>query len=205
MKVISSLKSNELIFVLYLSIFALAKPLLQAYQQFSTIILFLITVVIIIFSLFLNITNIKGKQLIAFWIITFFLSLFIIDLLFRSNDYTIQLLYEFFIYAAIPLFLFSFVENYKMLLKLYSYFSCVIFFMYILDPINEYALSETYMNFSFLSMLPAYYGLYIGRRVFKMKWMFPLEMCSLISLAIFGNKGALLAAVFFLVLMDLFL
>jgi hypothetical protein len=52
-------------------------------------------------------------------------------------------------------------------------------------------------------MLPIYMGFYIGRNIFKKKWLLPFELIAILEIALYANRGALLSAIIFWAIINL--
>ncbi len=186
--------TEELLFVLYFWGFVLLRPLLQIYPDRSTVILFIFALIIMIVSFYkmLNSKTLARTYSIIFFVI--FVLLF--DMLFRPNRLIITYIYEFLIYGAIPIHLLAQVKDSRLLLKLYALFSAVVFILYFSDPFIGYFIFGDYMTFGFNFALPAYYGLYLGRKVFNNKWYLIFEIVCLIEIIVFANRSAILGIIF---------
>ncbi|WP_394172408.1 O-antigen ligase family protein [Guptibacillus hwajinpoensis] len=194
---------NAILLAIYLWMFIVLRIVWAFNSNYSTIILGIISILIICVSIinsekFINITFLKG--IIIFSSVIFFL---LIDMLFRNNEILNVRLYEFLIYGVIPILLLSQIRNFGEFFKTYVIFSVIVFFVYVLDPINQYFLSSSYMVYGFQAMLPAFMGLHIGRKEFGLKPLIILEIMAFIMMLFFGNRMAGIAALIFVILIDL--
>jgi len=194
--------THELLFVLYFWGFTMLRPILQIFPDKSRFILLVFATILLIISLFKILSSgivIKGYKLIAG-----VLFVLLCDLLFRPNIYTSQFIYEFIIYGLIPIHLLSQVKDTTKLLKTYSFFSVIVFILFFIDPFIDYATMEDYMTFGFSFALPAYFGLYIGRKIFGFKWILPIELICLLELVVFANRSTILSVVLLWVILEIF-
>lgn len=192
--------TKEIAFVLYFWGFTLLRPILQYYSDYSTYILF-------VYSLLLLLLSLKGitrtPQYFGSYIFIYcVLLILLIDLLFRPNNFTVKYIYEFVVFGLIPIFMISQVKDYEMLLRIFSLVSFFVFIIYFIDPLNDYRVFGDYMTFGFMLALPAYFGLYIGRKFFKYRWLVPFEIICLVEILIFSNRSAILSVIIFWVLIQ---
>ncbi|MDN7226400.1 O-antigen ligase family protein [Planococcus sp. N064] len=196
---------NEFLLIFYLWSFTLLKPVLGVFQDYSTIILFIVTLIIvclsIIYNLFWRIDNSKVFKWIPF--VSTMMLIFMLDIILRHNTFIFLVIYDFAIFGVIPILLYAQVKDHEKMLKYYVNFSIIIFIAYGLDPFNEYSIFGDYMSYGYGMAMPAYFGLYIGRRFFKIRWVLILEVCCFILIIVFANKGAVLSVVCFILLMNI--
>jgi len=196
--------NNEFLFVLYIFLFLLIRPL-NYFIGYSQLVLIISCFFILFLSLLIN-TNKKKKiqSYIPVSIVILFLILFLIDILFRPNSFSFEHIYYYIIFGIIPVYLYIYVTNYKFVLKYYNKFSIFLFFVYVFDPFLDYNISGGYMNFGYLGMLPIFYGIHVGYKIFNKKYLLIFEIICLIELFLFANKVSFLAAILFIVLIDFF-
>lgn len=196
--------NDEIIFIMYFWGFTLFKPILRRFESYSTYILLLYVISILFFSYLNKIRLMSIKINRSFLVLLVVVFVFLSDFLIRPNDYINQYMYDFIIYGIIPIYLFSQISNYKKLLKYYSIVSLIMFILFFSDPFNGYTLFINYMSFGFDLVLPAYFGLYIGRRFFNYKWMFLFEVACFLEVVFFANRSAMLSAIIFFFIMEFF-
>ncbi len=205
--IMNSIKSNEylneLIFTYFLFSFVLLKPLNNYFNKYSTIILLINVIAIMFLNFKKNKPNMKKFKFKVLILILSILLINLIDSLFRYNEYSLKYIYDFFIYSIIPVYLFSYVDNYKKVLKYYSNFCIITFFIYFLDPILGYPISSNYMNFGLIAMLPTFIGLHMYRNLFNINKFLCIELISFIELVIFANKGAIISAILFIAIVKI--
>jgi O-antigen ligase len=194
--------THELLFVMYFWGFPLLQPILQRNLDYSTWILFTYTAIIMSISISILLYTPLVVRSYIFVLGVFFVLL--LDLLFRSNGYTTIYIYEFIIYGIIPVHLFSQVKDAKKLLKIFSYVSLFAFLIFFTDPLNGYAVFGDYMAFGFNFALPAYFGLYVGRKFFKYRWMIPFEVICFIDIVIYANRSTILSIILLWIIIELF-
>ena len=180
----------ECLFALYISLFAILKPISQPTGH-ASIILFVSVFLCLVSGLIYNYLHSRSGNY------TFFISTFIIisvlllfDLTIRSNSNTLGYLYNFVIYGAIPLFLISNIKEFKSVLWFYSIFSVFTGIIYIPDPLLSYHISGGYMQLGFGMLLPAFCGSAILCFYFKKRWGALFLFFFLIYSFIFANKSS---------------
>lgn len=188
--------SPEAIFVFYCWGFTLLKYLLHTFRNYSTIILmaYLFMLCAITAARAYSKESLQKKNLILLFAV---FSLYFIDMIFRRNEYTLSNLFTFCIYGGITLVLISLVKDYKKVLEYFYIFSVVNFILYFYDPLINYNYFGDYMGFGLNLALPAYSGMFIGRKYLNKKSLFFLEILCLIELIIYSNRSVILAVVFF--------
>src|SRR5699024_4763447 len=106
---------------------------------------------------YINLMSLKSFFMIFIMIIMIFISIS------KSNNSIVYTrLYEFLIYGVIPVSIFSQIRDFKPFLDTYVKLSVIIFLIYILDPLNQYFLTGSYMVYGFQAILPAFFGIHIG-------------------------------------------
>lgn len=187
---------TEYMFALFLVIFSLAKPITQP-SGYSGILLFMITLICIYKEWsYVRKCGIASDNT-SLLSITFVIgTLLISDLLLRSNENTLEYIYDFTLYGILPLFFLSFVHDYKAVLWFFSIITVINGCIYIADPIIwNYELSGGYMPFGFNQMLPAFAGSMIMYFYFKKKFGLAFMVLFVATLFIFANKSAFLTAI----------
>lgn len=184
---------NELFFVGYLFCFGFTMFLNAVAPEATFIVRALVAITAIMMSSFPTI-RVNVYLLTYVWLV---FVIFFLEMAFRPNTLTSVYFYNFIINGAIPVYLLMQLDNMKMVLKYFTSFSVPLFLIYMLDPFFNYALTFDYMTFGFEVALPSFCGFHIGRKVFGYRWMIIPEVLSIISLFIFSNRGALLAALAF--------
>lgn len=193
--------TNEIIFCLYYFGFVLLKPLLYIFQSYSTVILFAYVLMLMINSfLHFKYNEIKFSNYMFFIFISIVM---LLDIGIRPNEYAMINFYNFVIFGAIALFFFSKVNDAKSLLKNYAYISSFVFVLFCWTPFYDYIFFSDYMSFGLDVILPSYFGLYIGRKFFNIKWMYILEIACLAEAILFSNRSVLLSILFFWIVIGL--
>lgn len=195
--------AHELLFVMYFWGFALLRPALQYYSDYSTQILFFYALILVAIS---AVNLIYNQMMIenSYFLLSGVFFVLLLDLLFRQNGFTMQYFYDFIIFGVVPVHFLSQAKDVKKLLRIYSMFSLVVFLIYCTDPLNDYYIFKDYMTFGFSFALPAYFGLYIGRKFYRYKWMLPVEIACLAELILFANRSAFLSVIVFWLVIHLF-
>ncbi len=150
---------SEWLFVIYIYIFSLLKPIITG-NDYSTAILLMATAIIVTIYFFYEhySTEIISNTDIFIIIVSIIGMLIILDWLVRNNDYQLNILYNFIINAVIPLFLLKNVKNYNCVLKAFGILAIITGVLYLPDPMYSYKWSGEYMTFGFMVMLPAFCG-----------------------------------------------
>ncbi|WBL14824.1 O-antigen polymerase [Sutcliffiella sp. NC1] len=195
---------NAVLLAIYIWMFMVLRIVWSFNPNYSTLILGILAFTIVIVSIlksenFSNLRFYRGLALIS--IIIFFL---LLDILFRNNEVIFIRLYEFIIYGVIPIVLFSQIKNFKSFFQTYIIISIIIFLVYVADPLNNYYFSDGYMVYGFQAMLPAFFGLHLGRKVFNFKFLLIFEIISIAMIIMFGNRMAGIAAIVFILIIDIF-
>jgi O-antigen ligase len=199
LKVKTTLKkfNPELIFVSYFWGFILLRPLLQAFESISTIILF--TYVLILISIFMvGMILMKESSLgEAVFLVLFFLFFFFLDAIFRNNNNSYDYIYKYVYCGVIPVLFLSKIRNVDKLLKYFIWFSLFSFLLYGADPLLGNKIFSGYMDYGFNLVMPAFFGLFIGCHYFRLRWLIVFELICLSCILIFANRSALLSVVLF--------
>lgn len=188
--------TNESICSLYLTMFSLMAPLTHTAEGGkSTMILIgglLLCLAATVYVAHRNRTPIKYHFLFA--ILCVVGVLFGFDYVIRPNEETSNYIYSFLIYGAFTIFFCAQVVDFRYFLKSYSIFAVVCGLIMARDPLFDYQWSNNYMEFGFVSMLPAFTGAIILFTVFKYKISGVLMCVFFVELMIFANKGSVLTA-----------
>lgn len=194
---------NEILLAYYIFSFVLLARIIPGYENKSTKILLINMILILLISVIHNFKRIKfSVQEIVIYLSI--IAYAIIDYNYRVNEFTVQIYQYLIIFAAIPTFLFTKIENTKAFIKSYTVFSIITAILFLLDPLQEYKYSGDYMGFGYNVMLPACLGIYIKARNEKKLWSKLLLIAVLIEMFIFANKGAIISVGVFIVLYELF-
>lgn len=180
---------------LYLVLFSLLAPITHTTSSGSTLFIAIPTLLLVIFSLLTKRTS-KILSYKYFFILSFFISIVVFfDLALRSNPNQGNYLYNFVIYGAIPVFLFSRVANYYKLLKLYCILACIVGVVHLYDPIQGYEWNSNYMVYGINVMLPAFICSVVLSFYFKYKYAYILNIIFFFALVLGANKSTILAAI----------
>lgn len=193
--------SHELIFALYLWGFTLLKPLIQVSGNLSTLILFSYVLILLVLSFYFEPR--QRFNIAIYIIIGSVLFILFLDLLFRANSYSITNIYNFIIYGLLPMHFFSKISNSKRFFEINVWISLTSLILYGWDPLFDYNLFGDYMSYGFGVILPAYFGLHIGRKILKHRFIFPFELVSLFLLFLFANRSTLLGAMLLWILVEI--
>lgn len=184
--------TNELIFVLYLWGFMILRPVVAIFENYSALILLVFALSLILLSIHRQKKAVLNQN--QFYLVIFFLSVFIFDFIFRGNNFTFRYFKDFLIYAIIPFFFLSQVQDSRKLLELFSSFSIVLLLLYFWSPfLPNYGLFANLMDYGFNLLLPGFLGVHIGRKFLKKKKWLILEPILIIMVLIFANRSVLLS------------
>lgn len=193
-----NISNPELLFVTYYWGFMLLRPLLNAYKNNSTLILFIYVLCLLAFfivGMILRKENAIGQSVIL--LLSLFL-FFMVDSVLRHNKYSYEYLYRFIYSGILPVLFLSKVRNADLLLRQFSWFSLFTFLLYGADPLSGYKIFTNYMDYGFNLAMPAFFGLFLGYHYFKIRWMLIFEILCFISILIFANRSALLGILIFI-------
>lgn len=192
---------SEWLFVIYIYIFSLLKPIITG-NDYSTAILLMATAIIVTIYFFYEhySTEIISNTDIFIIIVSIIGMLIILDWLVRNNGYQLNILYNFIINAVIPLFLLKNVKNYNCVLKAFGILAIITGVLYLPDPMYSYKWSGEYMTFGFMVMLPAFCGAIILFLRFKSKFSGVISVIFFLELVMFANKSSILCGgIFFII------
>ncbi|MED4016047.1 O-antigen ligase family protein [Sutcliffiella cohnii] len=195
---------NAIMLAIYIWMFIVLRVIWVYNADYSTIILGGLAFIMICISIIFNRNFISKTFLVGLVLINILIIALLLDILFRNNGVISTRLYEFFIYGVIPIVLMSKVKNFKNFFQVYILLSIVVFFIYFLDPFNDFLISTSYMVFGFQVMLPAFLGFHIGRIEFKYKYFIIFEVITFWLILFFGNRMAAIACISFLIIIDIF-
>lgn len=186
---------SEFLFSLFLLMFSLVKPITQP-TGYNGIILFCLSLLCLLVLTNHNLKRrISGNYKFLFRILSIALFLFLLDAVGRYSDSLFEHVYNFCLYAVLPIAFLSNVRNFVAVLWYYSIFSIANGFIYLFDPLLEYSISGGYMPFGFNVMLPAIAGCSLLFFYFQKKFALLLMLFFLLFSFIFSNKGATLTAI----------
>ena len=201
----TKIKINELLFSIYIFLFILTRIILITYSEYSKIILFVITSCILLISVTYNWW--KNKKIVfdkIYAIILIVTSiLYILSKVFNNNKWIDTYIYEFLIYGVITMYLYTQIKCKRTALKYIIIISTILKCMYALEPFIGYKYTTGYMQFGFMCILPAFCAIYIGRKIFEWKFLLIFEIISFLELLFFANRGSILTALFFIILIDI--
>lgn len=187
--------SHEAIGAFYLTMFSLLAPLTHTSGS-STLILFgalffcLLVNALLVFS-----KKKKGNYKFIIKTTLCISFLFLFDSAFRYNNLISDCLYGFVLYGVLTIYFISFISNYNLFLKVYVLLSIASGFLHAFDPFMGYKWSNNYMEFGFVTMLPAFAATVIAVFHFKYKLAIIPLFIFLLEIMICSNKGSLLTAI----------
>lgn len=186
--------NNEFLFVLYLYIFAIIKPILALLSPYSTLILLTCVLLVVIKRLMISITI--SYRNFTIWLLTsvFFVTFLLWGKYIGNYSVVDQYIINFVIYGIIPLFLLTSVKDYSKVLFFVSRLSIVATVIIIADPFIGFILTGGYMEYGFTMLTYSFAGIVLNYYKFEHKWCGLLIIIDLILIAVYGNKGALITA-----------
>lgn len=190
---------NAVLLAVYLWMFTILRVAWTFVPEYSTPVLGVAAFTILALSLLYTKRWINNASVAAIALLALVGATILLDMLFRYNSIQGQRLYEFAIYAVMPVLLLSQVRDLSLFLRTYTALSVLVFFLYVADPLSHYFLSQSYMVYGFQAMLPAFFGLHLGARRTGHRLYMALEIVALVMMLLFGNRMAGIAGVFFLV------
>lgn len=195
---------NAILLGIYLWMFMILRVVWSFNDTYSTPILGLCAIVIMLTSLLKTKNYINLMSLKSFFMIFIMIIMIFISISKSNNSIVYTRLYEFLIYGVIPVSIFSQIRDFKPFLDTYVKLSVIIFLIYILDPLNQYFLTGSYMVYGFQAILPAFFGIHIGKIKTGKKVYLLLEIISIICLIFFANRMSILSAILFIIVINLF-
>lgn len=186
---------NELFFVIYYFSFILVKPISAVYDKTSTIILFLITIVIVILYLIYNHFTLVYSNFKIFCIFAAIFSiLFFLSWVMNDNNYIIKYFKEFMISGIVSWILLINIERYDKLLLYWSSIGSWTGIIAVIDSIIGNFMFNDYMVLGYEGLLPAFACCLIQRFYYSKKKYSILMIIYLVDMVIYANKGATLTA-----------
>lgn len=198
--IIKNIFSHEAVGAFYLTMFSLLAPLTHTSEN-STLILFGALLCCLLINIFLIYSKRKkGNLTFLFITIVCIGCLLLFDSAFRYNTLISEYTYGFLLYGVLSIYFISFVSDYNLFLKIYVILSITSGFIHALDPLMGYEWSSNYMEFGFVTMLPAFAASVISLFHFKHKLAIIPLLLFLLEILICSNKGSLLTAIVILIL-----
>lgn len=188
--------TNESICAFYLTMFSLMAPLTHTAEGGSSTVI-LMGGLLLCLAATVNVTHRNRTPIKHRFFITILCIvgvLFGFDYVIRPNEETSNNLYSFLIYGAFTIFFCAQVVDFRYFLKSYSILAVIGGLIMARDPLFDYQWSNDYMEFGFVSMLPAFAGAMILFTAFKYKISALLMCLFFVELMIFANKGSVLTA-----------
>lgn len=187
-------KSPEFFFTAYLYCFVLLKPVLVLAGGFSTIILGVGIAMIVGLDLYYNYRFKESRFYKWLIFVLFFLFILAAEIVFVKNDLIKTYSAHFALYAVIPLFLMINVTDYKKVLLWVYRLAILTGLLLIWDPLFGYPINSVYMDYGFNMAMYSFCGLVVGYYYFGKKKLLPFIGVELFAIAIWGNKGSLIAS-----------
>lgn len=187
---------------IYLWMFIILRVAWRFNDSYSTIILGGLAIIIIISSIYKSKNFVNKNFVKGFLLISLILLILLLSVVLNNNEVIFSRTYEFVIYGAIPIVLLTQVKDFEPFFRAYFYLSIIVFILYVIDPLNHYLFSTSYMVYGYQAMLPAFFGLHIGRKKYKIKYLLILEIITIIMLVIFGNRMASISVLLFIFTVD---
>ena len=188
------LTTPEFLFIFYVFGFAMLRPVLFLFRSYSTIIIALFIIIVLLISVINN--HVLGKKNFVRWLI---ISIFFEVLLYVSPSIVSETyMINYFMYGIVSLYLLINVSDYKLVLQWVIRFSCVNGVLLIADPFLEYQFNGGYMEYGFNMLMFSFVGILIGYFYLKNQYFFIPIVIELIMISFYGNKGACVTAVILL-------
>jgi O-antigen ligase len=187
----------ELLFVLYYWGFIFLRPLLQAHENISTLILFVYVLLLLgyfIVGMILNKDSRIGKAVL---LVLIFFVCFLLDSIIRRNSVSFKYVYVYIYSGIIPVLFLSKIRDANATLKYFAWFSLIALLLFGASPLINNMIFSNYMDYGFKLVMPAFFGLFLGYHYFKIRWMLIFEILCFIGVLVFANRGALLSTVCF--------
>lgn len=197
-------KFNQFLLAFYISYLALSRFFIGLYPDASFFVLAVPLFTAVGLSVIFNIKSatINWKPII---ILLCTVSIFSINFALAGNSHTFSYAYQFMIYGAMPLIFLARIIRFDRFFLYFAYLSIATVALIGLDPVNGYTLTTDYMGYGYFVMLPAYASFYIARKYYKKILFLPLEIATLLLIAVYANQGAILSAIALVILCNLFI
>lgn len=189
---------NSILLIVYMYLSTLTLPIKEITN--SGLIVWLVTGIIILISFFNNSfrVNIKIILLVLFFAVLFSINYLIVD----YKDEVIHIFVEFAKFGVVPLYLASFIKDYKILLKKWYLFSVFVLLIWLifLGEVNSRELN--YMTFGrHMTLSFIIFTIYFYINVKKKTNLFLMIVC-LTLITFFANRSSLLICLIILILFE---
>jgi len=195
------IKNNELLFALYFWMFALIRPIINIFSNYSEPIIISIIGLILMYSFLSNWNSNIRYKIGVFSLFSISISIMLIDFIFRGNIHVFEGIKGIILYGVIPIYLLINCSNYKILIKYLTNLSILIFFISLLN-IFIYEIVQDYMDFGYNFLLPMNLIFIASYRNSKNILKLLLLLSSLFLVIIYANKGAVLTSIAFLLFIN---
>lgn len=200
MNILKRFINSESICAFYLTMFSLLSPITHTVDGISTLVLSIGLCCCFIGILLVSRYERQKKQYnFLLGSVFFIIILFLADISIRPNDEIASIFYSFIVYGALTMFFCVRVSDYTRFLKSYCFISFLCGLIMLIDPLQDYKWSNTYMEFGFVSMLPAFAASTVLYTVFKLKKYIIFMLLFFVELVIFANKGSIVTALILLI------
>lgn len=197
------LKSNEMLFPIYIWGFTILSPITHAFQQYSKFILAIFAIGVVFLS-FLSLIIFNKKLPIKPIVLIIAVTLIIIiDFLIYLTSYNFMIFYNFTIYGIIPVFLLIQIRDWSLTFNCLYIIAIIVFSLFFWRPFFNNKMIGDYMQFGFQVVLPVFLIFDLYRKKYKNWWLILLEIICFLEIVIFANRSCLLAVVFYYFLYDL--
>jgi len=182
------------------------KPILLFYENKSKIILLGLNIALLgIYIIFVLTKRIYIKIDIGYIFLLIIFCIFFFNILFYSNEYVNNYFYKFLSNSILLILFFLSIKDYQYFLKFYSICSIIAILLYGIFPfLNGISIFSDYMDFGYSIALPSFLGVYLLRRYFGLKFIFPLELLCWSLIIIFSSRGAILCGIMMIVLYNIY-
>lgn len=194
---------SAILLAVYLWMFTILRVAWAFEPRYSTEVLAFLATGILATSLISGGSRVRKTTERGVILLAIVLTSILLDMLLRDNFVLGQRLYEFAIYAVVPVLLLSQVRDLRQFFRTYATLAVCVFLLYVLDPVNDYWFSRSYMVYGFQAMLPAFFGMHLARREFGYRILLVPEIVCFAMMALFGNRMAAVAALFFVVVYEI--
>ena len=200
------IKTPEFLFVLYIYGFVLLRPLIYLAHNYSTMIIGVyVSFLLVVFATVSRFTKIDLRSFFVWLLLSlYFGAQLVFATLFKGYETSYQYSLNFIMYGVVPLFFLMNINNFKLLIYCAFIISCVNGLILLLDPLNNYCLSGSYMGYGFDVLMFSFSGLLLGFFVLRKKILLAPIIIEFLFIVIYGNKGAMLGALAMLLVMCFF-
>lgn len=190
---------NEIIFALYFFGFVLLKPVVQAFQSVSTLILLAFVAILLCYSILENIKRVSEFSIVPVFFVFFAVTICLLDYFINSDKGTFSFLQQLLIYGAFPIYFLSNTRDLNELIKWLGRIGIIVFLAFSWMPLTSINIFSDYMEYGFLVCVPVFICIHVYRKVYKKNYIILFEIILFVLTFIYANRSSLLIILIFVV------